>query len=375
MNDVARALHLPAAPHWSVDWDALDRDFEWVRAMRGCPQDPYFHAEGDVWIHTRMVCEEMALLAAFRDAEPALRLRLFAAALLHDVAKPRCTVEEDGRIRSPGHSPAGALDARRILWQLGLPRPEREAICALIRYHQVPYHWASRRDSQRLVIRLSQTAVLQHLSWLAEADLRGRHCDDRAAQLENNALFAEYVDELGCLQGPWPFANDHARLMFFRRPDRDPHWEAFDDTRFRVTVMSGLPGAGKSSWIAAHAADQPIIELDAIRRELGISPAESQGKVIDVARSRAREHLRRDQPFVWDATSLTRSLRARIVNLGLDYGARVRVVHVEAPADLLFERNRDRPYPVPNAVLERMIQRWDPPDPTEAHEITFVDND
>ena len=224
------------------------------------------------------------------------------------------------------------------------------------------------------MIRLSQTAVLQHLSWLAEADLRGRRCEDRQAQLENNALFAEYVDELGCLHGPWPFANDHARIMFFRRPDRDPHWEAFDDTRFVVTVMSGLPGSGKSTWIEANAGDQPIIELDAIRRELGIGPAQPQGKVIDVARSRAREYLRRDQPFIWDATSLTRSLRARIVNLGLDYGARVRVVHVEAPAAVLFERNRDRPHPVPQAVLERMIQRWDPPDPTEAHELTFVDN-
>lgn len=373
MNEIAKALRMPSGPQWAVDWDDLDREYAWVRAMRGCPQDPYFHAEGDVWIHTRMVCEAMAALAAFREAEPALRLRLFAGALLHDVAKPRCTVEEDGRIRSPGHSPAGAADARQILWRLGLPRAEREHICALIRFHQVPYHWASRKDSQRLMIRLSQTAVLQHLAWLAEADLRGRTCADQAAQLENAALFAEYAGELGCLHAPWAFANDHARIMFFRRPDRDPNWAAFDDTSFTVTVMSGLPGSGKSSWIASDAADQPVIELDAIRRELGIRADQPQGKIIDVARGRAREFLRRKQPFVWDATTLTRSLRAKIVNLGLDYGARVRVVHVEAPATTLFERNRERPYPVPQAVLERMLKRWDPPDPTEAHEIVFVD--
>lgn len=372
---VEDALAVPRAPDWAVDWETLHDRYEWIRAMQGCPQDPVFHAEGDVWIHTRMVCEAMAALPMFRDADPQTRSVLFAAALLHDVAKPRCTVEDGDRIRSPGHSPAGALDARAILWRLGMPRPQREQVCALIRFHQVPYHWASRKDSQRLIIRLSQTARLRHLAWLAEADLRGRVCKDQPAQLESVAMFAEYVGEVGCLDGPWPFANDHARVMFFRRPDRDPHWAAYDDTdtEFTVTVMCGLPGAGKSTWIAEHAGGQPVIELDAIRRELRVSPGGPQGKVIDLARRRARERLRERESFVWDATSLTRSLRAKVVNLALDYHARVRIVHVEAPPEQLFERNRSRRDVVPRNVLDRMIKRWELPDPTEGHELTFVD--
>jgi predicted kinase len=183
----------------------------------------------------------------------------------------------------------------------------------------------------------------------------------------------EYADELGCLDGPWSFANDRARVECFRRSDRDPAWAAHDDTRMLVTVMSGLPGSGKSRWVAAHAQGQPVIELDAIRRELGIGPDEPQGKVIDVARGRAREHLRAQQPFVWDATNLGRTLRKSVVGLCLDYRARVRLVYVEAPASALFRRNRERPYPVPQNVLTRMIRRWEPPDRTEAHEVIFVD--
>ncbi len=341
--------------------------------MRDCPQDPVFHAEGDVWIHTRMVCEAMAGLLEFREAEPALRTRMFAAALLHDVAKPRTTViEDDGRVRSPGHSPAGASDARLILWRLGLPFADREQVCAQIRLHQVPYHWASRTESQRLFIRMSQTASLRHLSWLARADLLGRRCEDQHERIEDVALFAEYADELGCLDAPWSFANDHSRVMFFRRPGRDPSWEAYDDTRFTVTVMSGLPGSGKSTWVAEHAADLPIVELDAVRRELGIAPSQPQGKVIDVARGRARELLRKDQPFVWDATNLSRTLRKSIVGLALDYGARVRLVYVEAPADELMGRNEARDDAVPRNVLTRMMRRWEPPDRTEAHEVVNV---
>lgn len=370
----AAALYLPAAPTWSVAWDELDRAFPWVAALRGCPQDPVFHAEGDVWIHTRMVCEAMAALPAFQAADPAARLRLHAAALLHDVAKPRCTVvEDDGRVRSPGHSPAGAFDARVILWRLGLPRADREEVCALVRFHQVPYHWHSRSDSRRLVIRMSQTARLRELGWLAEADLRGRACPDQAERIDDVGLFCEYAAELQCLQAPWAFANDHARVEFFRRSDRDPTWAAHDDTRMQVTVMSGLPGAGKSRWVAEHAAGLPVIELDAIRRELGIGPSEPQGAVIDAARSRAREHLREGRAFVWDATNLSRTLRKAVVGLCLDYRARVRVVYVEAPAHALFRRNRERPHPVPEHVLGRMLRRWEPPDRTEAHEVIFVD--
>jgi predicted kinase len=370
----AAALDMPEAPTWSVAWDELARDFAWVEAMRGVPQDPIYHAEGDVFIHTRMVCEAMAGLPAFQAADPAQRLRLHAAALLHDVAKPRTTViEDDGRVRSPGHSPAGAFDARGILWRLGVPRADRERICALIRFHQVPYHWSKRSDSDKLVIRMSQTAPLRELGWLAEADLRGRECPDQQERIDDVTLFCDYAEELGCLRAPWAFANDHARVEFFRRPDRDPTWAAHDDTRMRVTVMSGLPGAGKSRWVAEHAAGEPVVELDAIRRELGIGPDEPQGKVIDVARGRARVHLREGRPFVWDATNLSRTLRKALLGFCLDYRARVRLVYVEAPAHALFLRNRERSHPVPENVLGRMMRRWEPPDATEAHELVFVD--
>ena len=38
----------PEAPSWTVDWAALTETFAWVRNMAGCPQDPVYHAEGDV---------------------------------------------------------------------------------------------------------------------------------------------------------------------------------------------------------------------------------------------------------------------------------------------------------------------------------------
>lgn len=306
---------IPEGPDWTVPWDALERAMPWLAAMRGVPQDPIHHAEGDVWIHTRMVCEALVAMPAWRALAPALRERLFVAALLHDVAKPRCTVvEADGRVRSPGHSPAGAIMAREILWQLGWPASRREPVCALVRFHQVPYHAIDRSDARKVVIRLTQSACADELAMLCEADLRGRRCADQSRQLDNVELFRELCTELGCLARPYPFASDHARAMYFHRRDRDPDWPAFDDTRVHVTVMSGLPAAGKSCWVERHAAGVPVIELDAIRDAHDIDATEAQGRVVARAREQARVHLRgravrvgRDQPVATAALGTRRA--------------------------------------------------------------------
>jgi hypothetical protein len=95
--------------------------------MHDCPQDPVFHAEGTVSTHVHMVCEALAGLEEFRGLPLLERQILFAAVLLHDVAKPSCTRHEDGRIASRGHSQRGAIAARRILWDLGIEFTARGA--------------------------------------------------------------------------------------------------------------------------------------------------------------------------------------------------------------------------------------------------------
>src|SRR5262249_45424401 len=90
------------------------------------------------------------------------------------------------------------------------------------------------------------------LSLLARADALGRECRDKADLLTNVELFREFCRDNDCLQGPKQFPSTHSRFVYFRTPGRDPDYLAYDDTRCRVTMMSGLPGAGKDAWIAEH---------------------------------------------------------------------------------------------------------------------------
>jgi tRNA uridine 5-carbamoylmethylation protein Kti12 len=52
--------------------------------------------------------------------------------------------------------------------------------------------------------------------------------------------------------------------------------------------------------------------------------------------------------------------------------AHVRLVYVEAPPDRLFAQNRQRRRKVPDKVIERLLDRWEVPDRTEAHQVEYV---
>ncbi len=90
-------LSLPAPPLFQSPWEAL-QVFDWVRVLKDCPQDPIHHAEGDVWIHTQMVMETLSAMPAFRALPLVDQQAAWLGCLLHDVAKPQTTREEEGRI-------------------------------------------------------------------------------------------------------------------------------------------------------------------------------------------------------------------------------------------------------------------------------------
>lgn len=374
---------MPRGAGATVDWAAVDAAYAWIRRMRGSTQDPVHHAEGDVWTHVRMVVEELVSSDAWRSEDEADRLVLFAAALLHDVAKPATRREEDGRITNRGHSAAGAIDARGILWRMGFPFDARERVCAIVRAHQTPFWLLDREpwEATRILCETSLSVEPRLVAIHAEADARGRACSDRQTLIDGCDLYRQAAEELGCLDGPFPFASDADRFRYFRAPERRRPDDAVYDTTdpgFAVTVTSGLPGSGKSTWVGAATGrggsleGQPIVCLDAIRRRMGVDPAKEQGSVIQAAKEEARVLLRQRRPFVWDATNLSRELRGVATPLFADYGARVRIAYVEASAEDAASRNRSREDVVPEAAMARMMRRWEVPTLAECNELEMA---
>jgi predicted kinase len=362
----------PSAPSFAVPWDALQA-FDWVRALEPCPQDPVHHAEGNVWIHTRMVLETLVSLPAYRALSAGDQSAVFAACLLHDVAKPMTTkVEDDGRVTAKGHSRAGEMYARRLLWEMGAPFSFREMVCGLIRYHQIPFYLIEREDAQKVAAEVSLACRADLLALVAEADIRGRICQDLPKVLDSIELFRAFCAEEGCLDRPRSFASDHTRVVYFRSDGRHPDVEAFDDTKAEMIMMCGLPGSGKDTYVRDHLAEHPVVSLDDLRAEMEIDPTDNQGAVVQLGKERLREHLRKGQSFVYNATNINRQRRTPILGLAADYNVRVRIVYCEAPMDKLLAQNRARKGRVPEAVIRRMSERWEVPSLTEAHLVDIV---
>lgn len=370
--------HLPIPPEYANNWDELDRLFPWIQAMREVPQNPVYHAEGDVWIHCQMVMEALLSLDSWRALPKLEQGRLFWATLLHDVAKPRCTKTDlDGTISSPKHALVGGQMTRSLLYR-GIPDPipfhEREQVAQAVRYHGLPLWFWEKSDSRKALIQASLETNLPLLSILAEADVKGRICQDQAEMLERVEFFREYARELTCWDQAYDFPSSLSRFVYFRgqaSPDYDP----YDNTWGEVILMSGLPGSGKDHWIDKHGPAYPVISLDRIRKAHGLPPTKNQGHVLRIAREEAKTYLRNKQSFIWNATNLTRLLRQPLIDLFTQYKAKVKIVYVEVPLQQCLAQNKAREDSVPAAVIYKLIDKWQVPAVWEAPEVDWVVED
>jgi putative nucleotidyltransferase with HDIG domain len=106
-----------------------------LAALATTPQDPHWHPEGDVLVHSLWAADLAAAYSDERDIDSDRRALLVLAALFHDLGKPDTTRRKDGRIMSHGHAERGAELIRSMGRRLELPRPLVNAAAAIAETH------------------------------------------------------------------------------------------------------------------------------------------------------------------------------------------------------------------------------------------------
>jgi predicted kinase len=273
--------------------------------------------------------------------------------------------------------------AREFLWQTaglcGTPEKQhlRETVCNLIRYHSFPPHAIDDPDGKRKLMAIAANGencpmfTIELLCILCRADALGRKCADKALMLEQIDLCAELAAENECDHGPFPFPSCHTRYSYLSGRDIAPELTLYDDTWGEVILLSGLPGTGKDTWIMENCLDLPMISLDEIRREMKISPTDNQAKVVELARERAKELLRRKQPLIWNATNVSPMVRGKQIRLFTQYHASTRIVYLETDWNEQLRRNAGRADAVPQQVICHMMNELIVPEVKEAHKVEW----
>jgi predicted kinase len=351
--------------NYHINWEYLQQ-YNWIAAMQDCPQDPVWHGEGNVYVHTQMVVEALTQLAEYQSLADNEKTILLYAALLHDVAKPSCTLLENGRITSPKHAKIGEKVSRDLLWDMDFE--QREWICSLVRLHGLPLWSLEKNNPNQNVIAASLRVKNEWIYLLAKADVLGRICADQAELLERLEYFKELCLENECFTSEKVFSNAHAQFKFFQKNEDYPS-PIFDNTRFQITLLSGIAGSGKDTYTAKLGL--PVISLDTIREALKIKPddKDGQGKVIQAAYLQAKTFAGKKQSFVWNSTNLTKEFRDKLVDLLAPYNPFFKIVYLETSRQNVMKHRHES---IPQKVLEKMYRSLDLPLRTEAHEVIYL---
>jgi tRNA nucleotidyltransferase (CCA-adding enzyme) len=158
---------------------ALDQLFPEIKALIDVPQDPEWHPEGDVFVHTRLVVDRAREL--IEDLPYPKQVTVMLAALAHDFGKPVTTEFIDGRWRSRGHEEAGVEPTLRLLDRLSIHTLNgydvRAQVVALVRDHLKPGEYFKKREEvgDGAFHRLARKCELDLLYRVAKADSLGRN--------------------------------------------------------------------------------------------------------------------------------------------------------------------------------------------------------
>jgi len=164
---------------WLQALGVLEKLFPEIHRLIDVPQDPEWHPEGDVFVHTRLTLDRAREL--IEGLSYARQVTVMLAALAHDFGKPATTEFIDGRLRSRGHEAAGVPPAESFLRRINMHTIDgydvRGQVIALVREHLKPGEFFKKRDEvgDGAFRRLARRCEPDLLYRVAKADSLGRN--------------------------------------------------------------------------------------------------------------------------------------------------------------------------------------------------------
>jgi tRNA nucleotidyltransferase (CCA-adding enzyme) len=162
----------------AMDLGVVSKLFPELAALAGCVQEPEWHPEGDVWVHTLQVIDQAR--TRLDGLERPQQIAVMLGAVCHDLGKPATTAFIDGRIRSMNHEERGVQPTLDFLDRLNVHSIDgydvRAQVVGITAQHLKPGSWFKVRDEvgDGAFRRLAHKVDLELLARVARSDCEGR---------------------------------------------------------------------------------------------------------------------------------------------------------------------------------------------------------
>lgn len=381
-----------AKPNMDECIEYLGDIFPLLKEFKNTPQDPVWHAEGDVHIHTDMVLHELYQVFDTEQFIPTPEQRqiLILAALLHDIAKPitTYTCKDTGRVKASKHEELGLNYLSFRILDLELPSESVIEILNLVGYHQKPKLLVIKGAPKTEYLKLCNIVDYELMYWLEIADMKGRVCEDLEEQLmyldEYYSLCRDYLLEYSCdLQyleeeshycenvGNYQIIHgdmssfSEAKAKFYEHKDKHSHF----------VMIVGISGTGKSTLASQEYPLHHHVSLDKLRLLFSQGPRqrskEMEGKVIQEAKEMLKYAFHHKTNVVFDATNLRRELREQLLTIAHNYHAFSTIHVLMKPVPQIKKQNKQRHMEIPEEVIDNQIAKFQLPSANEAHEVIY----
>lgn len=352
---------------------------EYITQLKKCGYHHLWHNEANAYEHCKMVHNAMLEICEKNKIAYLERKILLVSAFLHDIGKShKGELKEDGDWSFPMHAYYGEHIVRTLLWNESIEI--REAICFFVRNHMKPYYIPEAKDIKKSLLTLAYECpflptitTVKNLILLKEADCKGAIKAQEDGYMDILNQVREKAIELG-------IHNDYVR-KYFKTPIEKYnyfHNTHIENPPFTVYVMIGICGSGKSTFIANHLSQYPIVSRDIIRVELGLIQEgekkalkqEDELNVTKKALELYKAYCENNQTFVIDDINLYRKYRNEIKSSLQKYNANIEYIYVEADDfESVFKRREGQ---VSSKAILRMQQYMEFPLYIECTKLTIA---